>query len=155
MSDILLAFGASGSDMRMAEGDLLCDDSLLTAVIISLFTDRLAAPDDRLPAEADDRRGWWADATLQGGKDNIGSRLWLLGRESTTPDVPERARAYAAEALQWLVDEGRATGVQVDARRLHAADSSAELLLTVAIDAPQGGTYAFVYNPVTSTYTFA
>lgn len=49
MSDILLAFGASGSDMRMAEGDLLCDDSLLTAVIISLFTDRLAAPDDRLP----------------------------------------------------------------------------------------------------------
>ena len=37
-------------DWAIAEGDLADDGGLYTAVTISLFTDRLANPDDALPA---------------------------------------------------------------------------------------------------------
>ena len=51
------------------EGDLGYEDGLLTkeqglasAVIISLFTDRRASVDDRLPDfNSTDRKGWWGD----------------------------------------------------------------------------------------------
>ena len=45
--------------------DLQGDDGLMTAVIISLFTDARAHDDDPLPDErvgvSSDRRGWWGD----------------------------------------------------------------------------------------------
>lgn len=116
--DILLAFGSPGADLAVASGDLLTDDGLLTAVVVSLFTDRQAEPGDELPAGETDRRGWWADATLPklaGAPDNIGSRLWLLRREKQLPEVVARAREYATEALQWLLREGRVDGLAVEA----------------------------------------
>lgn len=115
MGDILLAFGALGTDLQLAGGDLLPDDGLLTAVIISLFTNRLADTGDELPAGEADRQGWWADATLPGGKDRIGSKLWLLRREKQLPSVVARAREYALEALAWIVAEGRASTLEVQA----------------------------------------
>lgn len=75
-------------------------DDLQTAVLISLFTDRLALPID--PTPDGDRRGWWGDDP----KYPIGSRLWLLDRVKGPQDVPQRAQDYAAEALQWLIDDG-------------------------------------------------
>ena len=46
--------------------DLQGDDGLMTAVIISLFTDARAHDDDPLPDErvgvSSDRRGWWETA---------------------------------------------------------------------------------------------
>nr|WP_306806019.1 phage GP46 family protein [Caballeronia sp. BR00000012568055] len=75
-------------------------DDLQTAVLISLFTDRLALASD--PTPDGDRRGWWGDDP----KYPIGSRLWLLDRVKGPQDVPQRAQDYAAEALQWLIDDG-------------------------------------------------
>lgn len=75
-------------------------DDLQTAVLISLFTDRLALPSD--PTPDGDRRGWWGDDP----KYPIGSRLWLLDRVKGPQDVPQRAQDYAAEALRWLLDDG-------------------------------------------------
>ena len=113
MGDVLLAFGALGTDLQLAGGDLVGDDGLLSAVIISLFTNRLADPGDELPAGEPDRQGWWADATLPGGKDRIGSKLWMLRREKQLPTVVARATEYAQEALAWIVTEGRAQDVTV------------------------------------------
>lgn len=96
------------SDEGLAIG---CD--LTTAILISLFTHRRAHRDDRLPDEgSQDRRGWWADIAAN---QPIGSRLWLLSREKQTPDTMMRAEAYAREALQWLMTDGVAAGVEVAA----------------------------------------
>ena len=112
-------------DCGMEAGDLVAEDSLRTAVILSLFLDRRAEDDDILPNGSDDRRGWWADTVapmtdygIGGGSasgDHIGSRLWLLSREKQLAGVLERARHYAEEALTWLVEDGVATAVQVTA----------------------------------------
>ena len=63
----------------------------------------------------DDRRGWWADAYPAIAEDRIGSRLWLLSREKQLPSVLARAREYAEEALAWMVEDGVAEAVEVEA----------------------------------------
>ena len=47
--------------------------------------------------------------------DLIGSRLWLLARSKQLPQVLRAAELYASEALQWLVDDGVASAVDVQA----------------------------------------
>jgi phage gp46-like protein len=69
---------------------------------VSLFTDRMAAPDDVIPDGSNDPRGWWGD---EGETTLIGSRLWLLQRAKQTTETLQRAYDYIAEALQWLIDD--------------------------------------------------
>lgn len=107
------------SDFALDTGALQADAGLETAVVISLFTDRRAEPDDELPDGSADRRGWWGDVSpprVNGRAvdgDRIGSRLWLLGREKQLQSVVERARQYAEEALQWMIDDGICERIEV------------------------------------------
>lgn len=109
MADILTAWSIASNfgDWQQA-GALLADGSstpggdLATAVLISIFTDRLAAADDVIPDGSNNPRGWWGDLDQASP---IGSRLWLLEREKQLPVVLVRAREYVAEALQWLIDD--------------------------------------------------
>lgn len=112
--DLLLWYNGVAADLRVSGRDLLADDSLYTAVVISLFTDARARAEDELPPELDgeDRRGYWGDG-LEG--ESVGSRLWLLAREKDTARVRARAEQYAREALAWLVSEGLARAVDVTA----------------------------------------
>ena len=88
--------------------DLQGDTGLLSAIIISLFSDCRARDDDILPDEAigrsSDRRGWWGDYAHD-EEPFIGSRLWLLWREKDVDMVVLRAEEYAKEALAWLTME--------------------------------------------------
>lgn len=115
MSDIRTLFLGfdQGADYAIDALGLTADDGLETAVILSLFTDRLAEPGDNIPDGTADRRGWWADMFADVPADRIGSRLWLLHREKQTLAVVNRAREYAQEALNWLVEDGVAKSVQV------------------------------------------
>lgn len=108
--DIALIFDprAIAADIGLGVAGLETDETFLTALWISLFTDGRARPDDRLPhhprngnyrpAPSEDRRGWWGDA-LDVAQRRAGSRLWLLAREKASPDVLARAEFYAREAL--------------------------------------------------------
>jgi phage gp46-like protein len=129
MTDIALAFDAdrSGFDLVLAgDGaayDLQGDDGLLTAVVVSLFTDARAGADDPLPDERagvpSDRRGWWGDPVPdEDGRDSMGSLLWLLWREKETPEVVARAERYAQEALRWLTRDGHVAELHVAAYRV-------------------------------------
>lgn len=89
------------ADWREGRGDLVSGDDLQTAIIISLFTDRVARDDDDI--DGDDRRGWWGDADEE---NDIGSRLWLLRRQKLTQAVAQKAEDYSREALRWLVTDG-------------------------------------------------
>lgn len=101
---------------QAAEASPLRTQPLVRSVLISLFTWRRANDDDDVPSA--DRRGWWADAFAPEQGDKIGSRLWLLGRAALSDQTPAQAELYAREALQWLVDDGVALGLQVSARRV-------------------------------------
>jgi phage gp46-like protein len=116
MTDIALQWSAAVEGFDLAidplSGDLVTDDGLTTAVIISLFTDARAAADDPLPDPAGARRGWWGDALI--APDRLGSLLWLLVREKVTAEVAARARKAIADALAWLDEDGIAAAVSVE-----------------------------------------
>ena len=100
-------------DMSLAGADFAGDDTLVTAVILSLCTDRLAQPHEVAPGE--DRRGWWADAYATSPRDKFGCRWWLLAREKQLQSTVQRARDYALEALKWMQEDGLVTSVGVSA----------------------------------------
>lgn len=134
MSDIKIVWRDLAGSIEFKDADLLADESLYTAVVISLFTDRLAEADDVLPNDTGDRRGWWADAFSDIDADRIGSRLWLLNREKQLQQVVEQARQYAQEALNWLVEDGIAGSVTV----LASIVRQGVLGLEITIDRPHG-----------------
>ena len=70
---------------------------------------------------------WWADPT-------IGSRLHLLHREKDLARVGLLAEQYAREALQPIVDDGRATRLGVSAAQPH----DGRVLLHVRIETARG-----------------
>jgi phage gp46-like protein len=95
------------------------EDTLSTAVILSLFTDRRAERDDQLPLHQTDRRGWLGDEFMGDGfdsrVDSLGSALWLCYVTKTTTNVLERARFAAQEALAWMVRDEIASRIDVTA----------------------------------------
>lgn len=99
---------------------LALEDGLQTAIILSLFTDARADRDAKLPLQQTDRRGWVGDefmtATQGARAEAWGSALWLIYISKVTPDVLERARFAAQEALAWLVRDGIASRVVVTAQ---------------------------------------
>lgn len=105
MSDTTTVWNVSRS-----RGDWVLDGAMLatgsdlsTAILISVFTDRVANPDDVIPDGSNDPRGWWGDL---GETVPIGSRLWLLERAKQNDDTLQRAYDYLTECLQWLLDDG-------------------------------------------------
>ena len=96
------------------------EDTLQTAIILSLFSDARAGRDDALPLHETDRRGWLGDEFATDDFDNrpdeLGSRLWLCYFGKAADDVLEKARFAAQEALDWLVRDGIASRVLVTAQ---------------------------------------
>lgn len=135
MSDIGLTWDVmeATGDVAVAANDLVRDDGLQTAVLLSLFTDRRAEQGDQLPDGETDRRGWWADAVPVVDGDRHGSRLWLLARAKQTSATLERAERYAREALAWLLEDQVAERVDV----LAEFARSGMLALTVTIYRPR------------------
>lgn len=108
MTDLLIREGA---DIALAGGDLVLDTGLGSAVVRSLLTDRRATPTELAADGGGDARGWWGDDA----GDAWGSGLWLLARGKATQETLTRARELARESLRWLVDDGIAQAVDVDA----------------------------------------
>lgn len=65
---------------------------------------------------------WWADPS-------IGSRLHELAREKDVPRVGLLARQYSEQALQPLLDDGRARSITVTVQQPH--NGRCLLLITV------------------------
>lgn len=101
------------ADLCAENGQLVLGDELETLVYTSLFTHAHAGPGD--VSEEGERGGYWGD-DLDGY--SHGSRLWLLRREKLTRETLLRVHAYATEALQWLVTEGRVARVTVTVERV-------------------------------------
>jgi phage gp46-like protein len=104
---------------------LASGDPLQAAVLVSLFSDRRAAPDDRLPAD-DDPRGWWADSY---DSQPIGTRLWLLLRAKRTTETARRARDMIQEGLAWLIADRVAASVEVTTEWIRRSALGARIVI--------------------------
>ena len=95
-----------------ANGDLINGNDLQTAVLVSLFTDRILPADQIPPDGSTDRGGWWGDTY---NDMPIGSRLWTLARSgiSNRTQLLAAAKDMIDEALAWLITDGVAAAVNV------------------------------------------
>lgn len=143
MPDITIVWNpAQGyGDWAMGDGDIQTGDDLETAVLVSLFTDRVATPDYVLAPGDTDVRGWWADAYNQ---DTIGSNIWQLERHTKTSATLNEAIAMASSALQWLIDDGVAAAVDVTAE--WQGSEALMLAMAIAITEPSGNPRNFNYS---------
>lgn len=117
--DVRLEASEGVLDLVVEDGDLAHEETLETAILISLFTDTLAPADAPLPDAGSDRRGWWGSELLEAERgEPVGSLLWLLERAKLTSATLGRAEQYARDALLWLVREDLAERVDVVASRL-------------------------------------
>jgi phage gp46-like protein len=97
-------------DAVMLGGDLVNDNSLRAAVMVSLCTEAewLESPDG-------DPRGWWGDALNADATDRIGWLGWTLAREKQTDATLAKIKTYAQQGLQWMLDDDVASAVTVTA----------------------------------------
>ncbi|EOJ5555100.1 phage GP46 family protein, partial [Escherichia coli] len=72
-----------------------------------------AEPDDN----ADVPMGWWGDTWPAVQNDRYGSRLWLLQRSKLTNQLVQTVRGYIRECLQWMIDDGVVSRIDLDIRR--------------------------------------
>lgn len=109
--------------------DLLIDDSLTNAVIISLFTDR-AVSDDEL-RDDQSNAGWWGDSFSDSP---WGSRLWLLAREKSLQSVADDAEDYAYESLNWMIDDEFVDSIVATATRESSQNNAVKDVLHLNLE---------------------
>lgn len=147
MTDYALLLDEDGRiDIGFANGDVVPDDGLETAVLVSLFSDARAT-EDMIPAidRDGDLRGYWGDVRPPVDGDSTGSLLWVLKRSKQLNQTLADAREYAQRALRWLIDDGVAQTVVVNT----SYPQRGWMLLEVIIYRPQSA------NPVTFRYAYA
>lgn len=93
--------------------DLKSDEGFETAILISLFSDRRATPEEATKLK--EYLGGWFGDDLRGFR--IGSKLWTLGREKSLQNVIPLLEQYTKEALDWMTKDGIANEIQVKAER--------------------------------------
>lgn len=136
-------------DLALFGADLASEDTLASAVLISLLSDRLAERYE--VSSGEDRRGWWADAYADSNH-KTGSRLWLLEREKQLPGVVLRCKQYCEEALQWFIDDALAKSVTVTV----FAPRTGWLAALIKFEIDEGArNYRFEFNDVTQVWRLA
>lgn len=123
MSDPAIIFDGIGYTLQTEDGDLLADDGLENAVLISLLTDQRVTALE-VPVPGDSRRGWWADELAEIPGDKIGSKLWLLDRSVITDANLQKWEFYARQSLKWMItdmiaEEVICTATRIENDRIH------------------------------------
>jgi len=144
MSDIATIWNATQGDWQLQGKSLASGRDLLTAVTISLFTDRQAEPDDPVADGTQDLRGWWGDS--EGAR--IGSRLWLLERAKRTQQTLQLAQEYIREALQWLIDAGVVASFQIKVEWIAGNQLSAQVTALRNDGTTHAMNYAWAWNGI-------
>ncbi|MNE52836.1 Phage protein GP46 [compost metagenome] len=61
--------------------------------------------------------GWWGDTWPVVANDRYGSKLWLLQRSKLTNALVNTVRTYLRAALQWMLDDGVVSRIDIDIQR--------------------------------------
>ncbi len=122
---------------------LVSGNDLQTAVLISLFTDRQAGPDDVIPDGSDNPRGWWGDL---GQPYPIGSKIWLRLRSKQTDQTLQLVKGDIAEALDWLIQDQVVARIDVAAEWRRPGLLAATVTLTQASGSVTALQYSWVWK---------
>lgn len=98
-------------DLEIENGEFVKDNTLQSRIMISLFTDARCDTHE-LPAFQNSKRGYWGDCLFG---EETGSKLWLLDQTKANTETLNRAKSYATEALSWIVEDGLADDLNVEA----------------------------------------
>lgn len=111
MLDVSLSKTSRGYDINVLNGDIEALDNFKTAIEVSLFSDGRADESQVFLPQA--RRGWIGDVVTPVEGQNFGSLLWLVQQERLTQSTLNKAINFCRLALQWLVDQEKASNVSV------------------------------------------
>jgi phage gp46-like protein len=143
MADLTLVWDAVNghADWQVGNGDLVSGNTLQTAVIRSLFTDKRAPADAALPYPSADLRGCWSDSYMGY---QIGSLIWLLERAVITnrTTLLLQVQTYATDALAWIIAEGAASTITATASWL----SPTMIMLAIVLIEPSGNVNQFQFS---------
>ena len=128
MSDIGLIWKDGYADIDLALADVVPENTLVTEVLVSLFSDK------RYQSE----RGWWSR--------DMGSLLWLLEREKRTLTVLENAKLYCKDSLQWTIDKGICKSVTVNGKLINKTAIALEIIL----EKSDNNKYSYLWENVTN-----
>lgn len=95
-------------------GDLIETKELLNQLIISLFTQKQATPEELKLYGFDENKGWWADAL---NASNIGSKFWLLSRSKNTKTLSQKIESFTRDALEWMIAEKLILSIEVSVKK--------------------------------------
>lgn len=121
--------GMFGDWTLSVDGDLADVDPLGTAVVLCLFTDKPLPNPDSIQSL---RTTWHGNSFDSEGEGELGSLLWTLVRDIPDETMILRARTYAAQALQPLVDQKLCRGYSIDVQLQKYADS-ADVMLAMSV----------------------
>jgi phage gp46-like protein len=110
MTDIALVTNSDGRyDISFENGDFKLTDTLLTAIILSIFCEQRDESIDNPQSQ-----GGWAGNQLQEIQGyQQGSLLWTLYQSNMAEDQESEVVNILEDALQWLIDDGYCTDIQV------------------------------------------
>jgi len=117
---------------EVEDGDLAKAPDLETAVPLSIHVHRRADDADLL-RDPTDRRGWWADGLDGDPNERWGSRVWQMLQRSATAAAVKEAEAMIRESLQWLIDDGVAGKITVEAEIIPRDGSAVDLGIFVDV----------------------
>lgn len=103
-----------GIDRVINDTGYVDDDTLQTAVMLSLFTDARSDESDDLEDGADPR-GVWSDSVI-GTFRPTGSKRWLLRRSKQNNETLLKLIDYDTEALQWMIDSNLVSDIKISAK---------------------------------------
>lgn len=131
MADLALFFdGQTGYyDNKIAGGDFVSANPLDTSVLVSLFTWARASEEE--VEENAPKYGWWGDKVDPDNTDSTGSKLYLLRREKITPETIEKAKEYIRQALQWMIEDGVASEININVERNSGNNERVDAIVTI------------------------
>lgn len=140
MSDIAVKIVDGCFQLDIENGDLLTEQGLETAVLISLFSDQ-RINEEELPPGLISKRGWWGDLFADFEGDKIGSKIWILDRSKNSLETLAQLETYAKECLAWMITDGVASSIEVEGEI--DEDNNQQINLSISITRPSGETDIF------------
>jgi phage gp46-like protein len=126
------------TDLALQGQHLETSTGLETAVLVSLFSWAPAKAGDLVPPGQ--LYGWWGNDYPDVPGDVFGSRLWtLIGQPIKRAAL--QSPALAREALQWLLDDGLLTTLDVQADIFDVSENTVRLTITGTSQDPSRRTF--------------
>jgi len=111
------------------KGDFELDTTIENPLNSSLFSN--ARADSSEVPKAEDRGGWWGNELYEKIGHQFGSKLYLLKQRRFTEESKNIAVDYIRKGLQWLIDDGVVTDINVNATLVYGSTNIIEAEITL------------------------